>query len=128
MKNHFPFPLTSTSGGLIDDETPFICGGTKDVNGETSISQSCFFLNESGYWVEDQVASLHKGRAIEDYGSVVLDDKLLVSPSFDQSDPSGSVDTFELVSHSKESTVLNIKKWKWNMTKSKCQKCKSILN
>ena len=119
MKNHFPVPLTSTSGGLIGDQTPFICGGTKDVNGATSISQSCFFLNESGYWVEDQVASLHKGRAIADYGQVVLDDKLLVSPDFDQSVPPGPVETFELVSHSKGSTVLNIKKWKWKMTKSK---------
>ena len=94
VEDHFPHFLRFASGGLIDDETPFLCGGG-DTNrvGQTA----CYYLNSDGEWVEDEDAILPTGRMTGDLGSAITYRKLVVFGDFDQ-----VLTTIDLVSQSME--------------------------
>ena len=76
----FPVTLLGASGGLIGGQTPFICGGQASINGiDWFYSKDCYKPTNNGSWTKDKTASLNTRRNYAGYGSVVLNDKLVIS-------------------------------------------------
>ena len=70
----FPVKLYAASGGLIDGQTPYICGGSN-----WAISKHCYQLSKTGSWAKDQTATLTTAREYAGYGSVVMDNHLVLT-------------------------------------------------
>ena len=73
----FPVSLDGASGGLMNGEKPFICGGR--AYDDWTFSHDCFQLTEAGSWVTDQSATLTTGRSLAGIGTVVLNNNLVIS-------------------------------------------------
>ena len=96
----FPIKSSYATGGLVG-QTPLICGGS----GYSGYFKACYTLLENGSWKEDKVANLNTGRHSAAYGSVVINDQLVLAGgeySFDG-------DTIELVSPNTRSRTLSVK-------------------
>ena len=72
----FPVGLYAATGGLINGQKPFICGG-RDY--DWTHSKDCYLLTDTGSWVKDQRATLTTSRVNAGYGSVVLDNNLVLT-------------------------------------------------
>ena len=68
----FPIKLYAATGGLMNGQTPFICGGIVFINGEGGYSNDCHQLTEAGSWAKDQRASLTTERAHAGYGTMAV--------------------------------------------------------
>ena len=79
----FPVKLYGATGGLMNGQTPFICGGLFEVyiNGWT-YSNDCYQLNQAGSWAKDQRATLTTARRYVGYGSVVLNNNLILTGGY----------------------------------------------
>jgi len=75
----FPIKLTGATGGLMNGQTPFICGGEASINGEWTYSNDCYQLKEAGSWAKDQRATLTTARGWAGSGTVVLNNNLLLT-------------------------------------------------
>ena len=93
----FPILLTDATGGLVG-QTPLICGGW---------SKACHTLLENGSWKEDKVATLNTGRHSAAYGSVVINDQLVVAGGHDGY--GNRFNTIELVAPNTRSRTLSVK-------------------
>ena len=71
--------LAAASGGLMNGQTPFICGGNAYINGDWKYTKDCFQLTEDGSWAKDQAATLSTPRVFAGYGSVVQNNKLFLT-------------------------------------------------
>ena len=81
VEDHFPHFLRFASGGLIDNETPFLCGGgDSNLVGQTA----CYYLNSDGKWIQDEDAVLPTERMTGDLGSTIMYNYLLVFGDFNQ--------------------------------------------
>ena len=74
----FPEKFHAATGGLINGQKPFICGGTANINGWT-YSNDCYYLTEAGSWAKDQRATLSRGRTYAGTGTVVLNNNLVLT-------------------------------------------------
>ena len=63
----FPIELADATGGLMSGQTPFICRG------------DCYQLTEAGSWAKDQRARLTTVRRNAGYGTVVLNNNLVIT-------------------------------------------------
>ena len=72
----FPVGLYAATGGLINGQKPFICGG-RDY--DWTHSKDCYLLTDTGSWVKDQRATLTTSRVNAGYGSVVLNNNLVLT-------------------------------------------------
>ena len=72
----FPTNLYAASGGLMSGQKPFICGGYDDI---LTISTDCYQLTEAGSWAKDQSATVIAARVWAGYGSVVLNNNLVLT-------------------------------------------------
>ena len=97
----FPIKLRGARGGLVG-QTPLICGGWS-----SGASKACYTLLENGSWKEDKVATLNTGRHSAAYGSVVINDQLVVAGGHDSF--GSSLNTIELVSPNTRSRTLSVK-------------------
>ena len=98
----FPVRMYGATAGLINDQTPFVCGGYDDnVN-----SKDCYKLNDAGSWAKDQNASLNTERHYAGFGSVVLNKNQLVLSGGDNS--GGYLKTIELVTPNESSQTLSV--------------------
>ena len=73
----FPIELAAATGGLMAGQTPFICGG----EGKT-YSNECYQLTQAGSWAKDQRATLTTGRSHAGFGSVVLNNNLVLTGGY----------------------------------------------
>ena len=89
--------MRGARGGLVG-QTPLICGGW---------SKACHTLLENGSWKEDKVATLNTGRQSAAYGSVVINDQLVVAGGHDGF--GSHLNTIELVSPNTRSRTLSVK-------------------
>ena len=78
----FPITLIAAAGGLMNGQTPFICGGAAYINGYWTFSSACFQLTEAGSWAKDQRATLTTARTWAGFGTVVLDNNLVLSGGY----------------------------------------------
>ena len=88
----FPVKLYGSSGGLIHGQTPFICGGRAEINGEWTYSNDCYHLTESGSWAKDQRATLTTARGWAGYGSVVLNNNLILTGGYNGNNRFSSIE------------------------------------
>ena len=78
----FPVKLYGATGGLMNGQKPFICGGCVggecdcDDNCGGTYSKDCYQLTETGSWVKDQTAKLYTARLYAGFGSVLMNNKL----------------------------------------------------
>ena len=77
----FPMKLYGASGGFINGQTPFICGGSAYIN-DWFYSNDCYQLTEAGSWVKDQRSTLTTARGSAGYGSVVLNNSLILTGGY----------------------------------------------
>ena len=77
FRRPFPVRLWGATGGLIRGQTPFVCGGNDYTNQRTS--RDCYKLNEVGRWTKDPTAVLNTARNYAGTGSVVMNNKLVLS-------------------------------------------------
>ena len=77
----FPVMLYAASGGLMNGQTPFICGGYGNINGWT-FSNECYQLTEAGSWDKDQIATLTTPRERAGYGTVMFNNKLVLTGGY----------------------------------------------
>jgi len=77
----FPIKLAGATGGLINGQTPFICGGAAYINRWTYFND-CYQLNQAGSWAKDQRATLTTARRYVGYGSVVLNNNLFLTGGY----------------------------------------------
>ena len=78
----FPVKLHGASGGLMNGQTPFICGGSAYINGRWTNYKECYHLTESGSWAKDQRATLTTARRYAGYGTVVLNNSLVLTGGY----------------------------------------------
>ena len=62
----FPVNLHGAKGGLIDNKTPFLCGG----HGSSNNYGDCYKFNEVGSWTKDQTAVLNTPRYLTGFDSL----------------------------------------------------------
>ena len=74
----FPIKLTGATCGLMNGQKPFICGGEGFNNGRWTYSKYCYQLTEAGSWAKDQGATLNTARYRAGYGSVILNNNLIL--------------------------------------------------
>ena len=89
-------------------QTPLICSGIS----QGLIKASCYTFLENGSWKEDKVAALNTGRNRAAWGSVVINDQLVLAggEATTRSVFSGSrLNTIELVSPNTRSRTLSVK-------------------
>ena len=76
----FPIKLLGATGGLMNGQKTFICGGT--YHG-TTYPNDCFQLTEFGSWAKDQTTpTLTSPRAWAGYGTVVLNNNLVLTGGY----------------------------------------------
>jgi len=63
----------------MNGQTPFICGGSAYINGRWTNYKECYRLTESGSWAKDQRATLTTARGYAGYGTVVLNNSLVLT-------------------------------------------------
>ena len=85
----FPIKLNAATGGLINNHTPFICGGWDD---KSTYSDDCYQLTEAGSWAKDQRAALSRPRAWAGTGTVVLNDHLVLTGGYSGSSHLASIE------------------------------------
>ena len=91
----FPVKLYGASGGLMNGQKPFICGGGAYINYVWFPSKDCYRITETGSWAKDQTASLDTARGYAGIGSVVINNQLILTGGFDDE---GLSSLIELVS------------------------------
>ena len=91
----FPVKLYGASGGLMNGQKPFICGGGAYINYVWFPSKDCYKITETGSWAKDQTASLDTARGYAGIGSVVINNQLILTGGFDDE---GLSSLIELVS------------------------------
>ena len=84
--------LHSATGGLINGQTPFICGGEGKINGAWTYSNECYQLTQAGSWAKDQNATLTTGRRYAGYGSVVLNNNLILTGGYNGNNRLSSIE------------------------------------
>ena len=94
----FPVDLFYGTGGLIG-EIPFVCGGKA-----ADRYNQCYSLQETGEWKEDQTATLNSARSNAAFGSVIINDKLVVAGGTNGS----YLSTIELAAPNTKSTTLSM--------------------
>ena len=92
--------MRGAKGGLVG-QTPLICGGSP-----SGASEACYTLLENGSWKEDKVATLNTARNYAAYGSVVINDQLVLAGG---TGSSGYLNTIELVGPNTRSRTLSVK-------------------
>ena len=100
----FPLKLYRASGGLMNDQTLFICGGDAYINGWTN-SNNCYQLTEAGSWAKDQRATLTTGRAWAGYGSVVMNNTIVLTGGYIGS---GRLKSIEILSPNTTAQTLSV--------------------
>ena len=85
----FPVMLEGASGGVINGQTPFICGGRY---GYYTFSVNCYQLKEAGSWAKDQRATLSRPRAWAGTGTVVLNNHLVLTGGYSGSSNLASIE------------------------------------
>ena len=96
-----PIRLTEATGGLMAGQTPFICGG--QINGWT-YSNNCYQLTETGSWAKDQRATLTTARRYAGYGSVVLNNSLVLTGGYN----GNYLSSIEIVSPNTRAETLSV--------------------
>ena len=71
----FPVKLDGATGGLMNGQKPFLCGGWADFTN----TKDCYQLTEAGSWAKDQTAELNTGRRYAGIGTVVIDNNLFLA-------------------------------------------------
>jgi len=82
----FPFKLNGATGGLMEGQKPFLCGGWGYINGDWTYSKDCYQLTEAGSWAKDQTAKLNTARGYAGYGSVVINNNLFLAGGYNGND------------------------------------------
>ena len=101
----FPEKFHAATGGLINGQKPFICGGTANINGWI-YSNDCYQLTEAGSWAKDQRATLTTGRAWAGYGSVVLNNTIVLTGGYIGS---GRLTSIEILSPNTTAQTLSVR-------------------
>ena len=102
----FPVMLGGASGGLMNGQTPFICGGGDYINGVPIYSNDCYQLTEFGSWAKDQRATLTIARRWAGYGSMVLNNSLVLTGGYRGYD---SLTSIEMLSPNTTAKTLSVK-------------------
>ena len=100
----FPEKFHAATGGLINGQNPFICGGTANSNGWI-YSNDCYQLTEAGSWAKDQRATLTTGRAWAGYGSVVMNSTIVLTGGYIGS---GRLTSIEILSPNTTAQTLSV--------------------
>ena len=74
----FPETLVGATGGLMNGQIPFICGGSDD----DTYSKDCYQLTDTGSWARDQRATLSIPRGGVGTGTVVLNNSLILTGGY----------------------------------------------
>ena len=80
----FPIKLYGATGGLMNGQKPFICGGYGNINGDWASSKDCYQLTGAGSWAKDQTAKLNTAREDAGFGSVVIDNNLFLAGGYNE--------------------------------------------
>ena len=99
----FPIKLRDATGALIGGETPFICGGYDSTYNR--YSPYCYKLSQAGSWTQDPTARPRTPRRWAGYGSVVLNNHMVLSGGYGSS---GHLRSIELLTPGARSRTLSV--------------------